>query len=370
MNTKFGKRLEQIGKTLRENQLDALVLGAGLDLEYFCGIRFHISERPIIFVILPDGQPFLFHPLLEKEKVNNAQIKLNSIAYGENPEFWITEFSQISNIIHHKIERIGILPTECRYLEYAFLKSSFPAAEFFDASSVVTSLKQIKDSFEIASIKNAISIAETSLLSILPLVKPGITEKEIAAELTIHLLKEGSDPDLPFFPIVASGPNSANPHAVPSERRLMNGDLLIIDWGARFEGYISDITRTFALASIPVEFQKIGSIVMKANEQARKFVKQGVTAQFIDRKAREIIENNGYGDYFTHRTGHGIGIKAHEDPYINGSNTEKLLEGMTFTIEPGIYLPGKGGIRIEDNVLVTKSGAQTLTSLPRQIKIL
>jgi Xaa-Pro dipeptidase len=182
-----------------------------------------------------------------------------------------------------------------------------------------------------------------------------------------QLLHHGSDPHLPFFPIVAFGPNTANPHAVPTDRELKIGDLVLIDWGANWGGYFSDITRTFAMGDVNPELEQIANFVLKANEAGRSKIRDGVSAKSVDQATREIIINAGYGDYFIHRTGHGLGRETHEEPYISQYEETILEPGMTFTIEPGIYLPNRGGVRIEDDIVVTKDGCISLTKLPREL---
>jgi Xaa-Pro dipeptidase len=198
----------------------------------------------------------------------------------------------------------------------------------------------------------------------------GMTERELASELTLQLLRAGSQPEMPFSPIVASGPNSALPHATPTERALKPGDLLILDWGATADGYISDITRTFAVGEIDAELAKIHSIVQQSNASGRDAIRPDITAQDIDRVSRAVIEAAGYGQYFIHRTGHGIGLEAHEPPYLRESNTLPLAPGMTVTIEPGIYLPDRGGIRVEDDLLVTDTGGESLSTYNREIEVI
>ena len=234
-------------------------------------------------------------------------------------------------------------------------------------AAVFGGLRLLKSADEIARMKQAAVIAQTALLATLRTVSAGMTEKAIANELIIQLLRAGSDPDMPFQPIVATGPNSANPHAVPTDRELQPGDLLLVDWGAGFEGYFSDITRTFTFGEVDPELMKIGTIVRAANEAGRKAGKPGLAAGVVDRAARAVIDEAGYGPYFTHRTGHGLGMEAHEPPYIFAENNLVLAKGMTFTVEPGIYLPGKGGVRIEDDVVVTADGLESLTDLPREV---
>jgi Xaa-Pro dipeptidase len=175
---------------------------------------------------------------------------------------------------------------------------------------------------------------------------------------------------MPFAPIVASGPNSANPHSIPTERRLTPGDLLILDWGATYQGYISDLTRTFAIGQPDPELKRIAQVVHEANATSREAARPGISAGDVDRAARSVIDKAGLGEFFIHRTGHGIGLEAHEDPYIYAENTLILAEGMTFTVEPGVYLPGRGGVRIEDNVVITVQGAESLSDLPRELIVL
>jgi Xaa-Pro dipeptidase len=199
-------------------------------------------------------------------------------------------------------------------------------------------------------------------------MKIGVTEKEIAAELNVQLLKHGSESELPFPPIVSSGPNSTNPHASPTQRKLQSGDLLVVDWGATVDGYISDLTRTFAVGEVEEEFRRIAEVVLAANAAGRAAGRPGIPCANVDMAARHVIEQAGYGAYFTHRTGHGIGMEEHEEPYMRGDNMQMLYPGMAYTVEPGIYLPGRGGVRIEDNIVVTKDGVVSLSDLPRELR--
>jgi Xaa-Pro dipeptidase len=166
---------------------------------------------------------------------------------------------------------------------------------------------------------------------------------------------------------VVSGPNSAQPHASPSDRQLSEGDLVTIDWGAIYRGYRSDITRTFVLGVPSPEMERMQDAVLAANQAGRMAIRPGRPAQEIDRAARRAIAQAGYGEFFVHRTGHGLGLETHEPPYVVEGNLELLNAGMAFTVEPGVYIPDVGGVRIEDDVLVTEQGAETLTKLPRDL---
>ena len=234
---------------------------------------------------------------------------------------------------------------------------------------MLSQLRLKKDKAEVDAMRRAVKIAQDALEATIPLIKIGMTERELASELVMQLLKHGSDSELPFAPIVSGGPNGANPHASPSERKLQAGDLLVVDWGAAYGGYISDLTRTFAVGEVDAECQKIHKIVQEANAAGRAAGKPGVPCANVDIAARDVIEKSGYGKYFTHRTGHGIGMEGHEDPYMRGDNMQLLEVGMAYTVEPGIYLPNRNGVRIEDNMVITESGAECLSDMPREIRV-
>jgi Xaa-Pro dipeptidase len=264
-------------------------------------------------------------------------------------------------------KRVGVEPRRLRVLELRMLEAAAPAARFDSAEAALSSLRLHKDGQETATMRRAVEIAQQALLSTLPSVGVGMTERELASELSAHLLRAGSQPEFPFAPIVSFGANSANPHAVPTDRKLGPGDLLLVDWGASYADYISDLTRTFAIGEVNPELERIASIVAEANTAGRLAAKPGVRAGDVDRAARAVIDQAGYGPYFTHRVGHGIGMESHEEPYLFAENELQLAPGMTFTVEPGIYLPGRGGVRIEDNLVITASGAETLSDLPREL---
>ncbi len=361
-------RLKKLTDSLRTSRLDAAILNPGATLKYLCGVDFHLMERPVVLFVAPESDPILVLPQLETLKLDSFPFKTQGVAYGENPDEWDAAFAQAIQILDLDGKRIGVEPQQLRLLEFRRVQAVAPNADFPDAGDLFADLRLRKDDAEIASMRRAVQIAQEALEATLPSVKIGTTEKEISAELILQLLRRGSEPELPFAPIVSAGPNSANPHASPSERKLQSGDLLVVDWGATYNGYISDLTRTFAVGAIDDEARKIHEIVQAANEAGRAAAKPGVPCAEVDRAARTVIEDAGYGKYFTHRTGHGIGMAAHEAPYMRGDNMQILEAGMTFTVEPGIYLAGRNGVRIEDNMVVTESGAESLSDLPRGIR--
>lgn len=359
------ERLQRLFKAMEQLEIDAIALNAGPSLTYLTGLHFHLMERPVTLLAVPGKRPLLILPELEQKKLDQSAYRLDALTYPENPAAWGDVFRQGLSGLKLKRKTIGVEPRQLRLLEYNYVSSCDDRLVFTDASAMIASLRSIKDRAEIDAMKQAVRMAQDALKATLPLARIGMSEKELANELVVQLLRQGSDPALPFSPIVSSGPNGANPHARPSERKLSAGDLVIIDWGASCRDYVSDLTRTFAVGEIAPEHQLIHAIVQMANKAGREAGKPGVSCKTVDQAARSVIESAGYGEKFTHRTGHGIGMECHEDPYIRADNDQILKEGMTYTVEPGIYLSGKNGVRIEDNVVVTAAGAESLSDLPR-----
>jgi Xaa-Pro dipeptidase len=361
-------RLEHLTIALSQAGLDAVMLNPGPTFAYLTGVSFHLMERPVVLLVAPGKRPVLVLPELEKLKVDLFPYPVDAFCYGENPVEWDAVFHKAVNSLNLDGRKIGVEPRQLRLLEFRHVRAGAPEADYPDASEALASLRLRKDEAEVAAMRSAVKVAEEALEATIPSIKAGETEKQIAAELMVQLLRHGSQAELPFSPIVSSGPNSANPHASPSERKLQAGDLLVVDWGARVDGYISDLTRTFAIGEVEPELRKIAEIVLEANAAGRAAGRPGVPCANIDKAARHVIEQAGYGEYFTHRTGHGIGMEDHEDPYMRSDNMQMLYPGMAYTVEPGIYLPGRGGVRIEDNVVVTHEGVDVLSDMPRELR--
>ncbi len=364
------ERLNRLYDLLSTSGLNGLALNAGPSLTYLTGLNFHLSERPTVLLLSAGSAPTLVLPELESSKALSSLIPLQTFTYGENPATWKAVFQTACDSLCLNGRTIGVEPTRLRFLELRLLEAAAPQARFSSGEMVLASLRMSKDADEQSTMHKAVEIAQQALLATLPSIHPGISERAIASELTLQLLRAGSESELPFAPIVASGPNSANPHAVPGERLLQIGDLLIIDWGATYRGYCSDLTRTFAIGEVDDELRQIATIVEQANAAGRAAGKPGLPAGQLDAAARSVIEKAGYGEFFTHRTGHGLGMEAHEPPYLFAENFLPLAEGMAYTIEPGIYLPGRGGVRIEDDMVITAQGSQSLSDLPRGLQIL
>lgn len=363
-------RLDILRQLMTRYKVDTIALNPGPSLVYLTGLHFHLMERPTVLLFQKGHKPFIILPELEAQKLADSRVKLHSVTFSDDPSTWSDAFRVAFKHMNLDGARIGLEANRMRFLELNFLQNAVPTARFFAADQVFSELRIIKDATEIKEMRRAVEMAQDALRKTLPMIKPGVREKAIASELTINLFKSGSDSELPFSPIVASGPNGANPHAVPGEREIKHGDLVVIDWGARSNGYCSDLTRTFAIGELEPEMQVIYNAVLRANTAGRAAGVPGIPAGEVDRAAREEILNAGFGEFFTHRTGHGLGMEDHETPYIFAGNPFILETGMTYTVEPGIYLPGKGGVRIEDNLLVTESGTESLSDFPRELTIL
>jgi Xaa-Pro aminopeptidase len=254
---------------------------------------------------------------------------------------------------------------------YAFYRSLLRRGLVIKAvNNLVEDLRLIKDRRELTLLRKAVERAERSFLEVKPFIKTGVSEKTIAAMLEDRLKKNGCD-TLPFDIIVASGRNSSMPHAKPTERKIEAGDLVVVDWGGEAGGYFSDMTRSFLMkGKNPEKKKEIYGIVLRANMRAISAVSEGVQVRSVDGAARGVIEAQGYERFFGHGTGHGVGLEVHELPRVSRLGRATVKAGMVFTIEPGIYLPGIGGVRIEDMVVAGRGGCKVLTSLPKDLEIL
>ena len=363
----FQSRQHRLFLQCRRFGLDALVLTPGPSLGYLTGLHVPMSERPVVAFFRADDSPVIVLPALEEGQLAHLPFGVRPFPYGEDPSTWGRVFREAARAVRLHRRRVGLEPERMRVLELRLLEQAIPDATYVDGGEALEALRACKDAEEIGRMRRAIRVAEEAMHHALAAIAPGIAERELATELTAQLLHAGSDPNIPFAPIVAFAESTALPHAVPSQRILREGDLVLCDWGARVDGYCSDCTRMLSLGAPHPELQTITDVVAEANRAAREAVRPGVEACVVDQAARSVIERAGYGERFVHRTGHGIGLEVHEAPYLRADNERVLRPGMTFTIEPGIYLPGQGGARIEDIVAVTEDGVETLTPLPREL---
>jgi Xaa-Pro dipeptidase len=359
-------RISRLQAELRRYQIDCAVFIPGANLRYLTGLHMKPTQRLTLAFVPQEGKPALLLPLLElplAEKYLKITAQLRTWRDEEGPERALREILEDLGLLG---KTLALEVRQMRVFELRHLERHASGCRITEVEDAITPLRMIKDESEIASLRKAISLTEQILQKTIDAIRPGMSERETAAIYQIELLQAGGE-GLSFAPIVVSGPNSASPHAWPEERTLQPGDILTLDVGATWNGYPGDITRNVALGQLDPELERIHGIVQEANAAGREACWPGALAQDVDRAARDVIDRAGYGEYFLHRTGHGLGLDVHEPPQIMAGNTQELQPGMTFTVEPGIYLRGKGGVRIEDNMLITPTGAETLTRYPREL---
>jgi Xaa-Pro dipeptidase len=364
MNATYQSRLDRLFRAQQEQQLDLLAIVPGANLRYLTGLEMHPSERVTLALFPIMGAAAFVLPELEAPRAQaNLAIEASFYTYTdvEGPS---AAFRHASADLGLASKAIGVEHLRMRVLELRLLEEYASDASFVDGEPLLSQLRMRKDEEEIAAMRRAAAVNEDCFRQVQAQITRGVTEQELAATWQKAAL-DGAGDDLPEAPIVASGLNGASPHTMATSKTVQSGELVTIDGFLRVEGYYSDITRTYAVGEIDEELQRIYSVVQESNSAGREIIKPGIQAQEVDRAARQVIEDAGYGQYFVHRTGHGLGLEIHEPPYMVEGNELILEPGMTFTVEPGIYVPGTGGVRIEDNLLVTQYGCESLTTLPR-----
>lgn len=345
---------------MKKEGFDCLAIVPGPNLFYITSVNFHLSERPVVLFIEEDNLTFIL-PELEIQKLSGLDVISLTYSDVSGPQSAFDIFLKDKNF-----EKVGVESRLIRHLELNLIDTNH--SEIVDSMFLFANLRTVKSDYEIQMVEKAVEIAEKSFNLIAHKLNSGISEKEFASQLVIELLSNGSESELPFSPIVASGANAANPHHFPSDKVIEENELVIVDWGANNKGYFSDITRTFATGkNIDSRLLDAYESVRLANIAAREKSEDGVTAGEVDLAARSIIDQKGFGEYFIHRTGHGLGLEIHEEPNIKQNDDFVLKNGNLFTVEPGIYIPKLGGIRIEDDVLIESGKSRSLTTLSRDL---
>ncbi|MCA9243523.1 MAG: aminopeptidase P family protein [Phycisphaerales bacterium] len=271
--------------------------------------------------------------------------------------------SYVKAIAATRVKVVGFDPNHMNVLTFSELKKRLKPIDLKAASGLVTELRLRKDASEIAAIRKAIKVAEDAFVATRRYIRAGATEAEVAARLVFEMTSRGASGPA-FGPIVAAGANSSLPHYEPRNVKIRNNSIVLIDWGARVDWHISDLTRVVAIGSIPRKMERVYQVVREAHDRAVAAARPGIAAGELDAVARDHIRSAGFGDRFSHSLGHGIGLDVHEGPGLRVGATVKLEPGMVVTIEPGVYLPGVGGVRLENDVLITREGAESLSSLP------
>lgn len=360
------ERLQKLQALAQREEIGAFVVVPSASLVYLAGFNMGLSERPAFLLVPQKGEVVFLCPAFEAERVRRETGIDRLVTYTDEEGPVAPLARALSG--WQQGPRIAFEYRACRMLEYDVLAQALgePIA-MVDARPYLAELRMAKDAEEQAYMQTAAQAADLMVAAIERKLAPGVSERELQ-EAAIEALKEAyPEAEVPFISI-ASGERTALPHAGTTDRRVEDGDLVWVDLGARINGYVSDITRTFALGPLDEELERAYDLVLAANRAACQAAKPGVTAEYLDEVARAVIREGGFGEQFTHRTGHGIGLEVHEEPYIVAGNQLVMQPGYAFTIEPGIYLPGKGGIRIEDDVVITETGAKILTAYRRDLR--
>ncbi len=348
--------------------VDAVALVPGFNMYYFTGLEFHLSERPVVAILKPNGDLSFIIPELEVPKLNQRpDLEARAFAWSDTNGY-AHAFKEAVSELGLNGTTLGVDGLTMRVTELLEFQKSATTMKVSAIERQIIRIMAMKTPEEVESMRKAAQISEAALDKLMTWVQPGMTERQIATRLSEEMGALGSEGHA-FEPLVQAGPNSALPHGMLTDRPLGADEFLLIDFGGRYNGYPADITRTFCLGTPTVEMQKIYDTVKAANEAAIKASGPGVAMGDVDKAARDVITAAGYGAYFIHRTGHGLGLAGHEMiPQIAEGVTDLLEPGMAFTIEPGVSVPGLGGVRVEDDVVVTETGVDVLTSYPKVFK--
>lgn len=348
-------RLKQLREKMKEYQVDGLLIASPYNRRYvtdFTGTAGAalITETAAIFIT-------------DFRYVEQAKEQAKEFIVVKHEKQILAEIKQQINALG--ISRLGFEEEHVTYADYKQYEEAF-AVELVATKDLIESLRLFKTEKEIAILKQAAQIADQSFQHILSYIKPGVRELEIANELEYYMRKLGATSSS-FDIIVASGVRSSLPHGVASEKKIAAGELVTLDYGALYKGYCSDITRTVAVGEINNELKEIYEVVLGAQERGTDQIKPGMTGKEADALTRDYISERGYGDYFGHSTGHGIGLEVHESPGLASSSDIVLEKNMVVTVEPGIYLPNIGGCRIEDDIVLTETGNERLTLATKEL---
>ncbi len=348
-------RIRGIREHIARKRLGAFVVSNLSNIRYLTGF----TGSSALMVITSDDS--LFVTDFRYQEQSHKEVKDSEIVIAKG-----SLVREVKRFLRLKgIKRVGFEYSAAYSLYHELKKDFLPVA----CREFVENFRAIKDTEELSSIKKAVKRAEEAFKKVRKAIRKGVTERAIAVRLEDALRRSGCK-GIPFDIIIASGPNAALPHATASNRRLRAGDLVVIDWGGEADGYYSDMTRTLLIRGKGTEEKtKIYNTVLEANTEAIKAVQAGKKAKEIDAVARGIIAEAGYGEYFGHATGHGVGLDIHELPRLSLRSRDILRQGMVFTIEPGIYLPEIGGVRIEDMIYLSDKGPRVLTTLPKKLEI-
>jgi Xaa-Pro aminopeptidase len=355
------RRIDHVRAEMERQGVDYLLVGPSSDLVYLAGFPVKPSERLTLLVLAREGAPLLLLPDFELPSVENLPVDLETVPWVDGEDAAVLLASRLPR------GAAGLGGQTQSRFRFAVERAA-PQLRWVDGDSLIAPVRLRKSHEEIESLRAASRAADAVLGELVRQRVEGRTERELVDEIRRLLSAHGNDPT--GSGLAAFGPHSAAPHHVVTDRPARAGDCVIVDFGGTRDGYRADVTRTFHVGEPPERFRRVYEIVREANARAVEHVRPGVTAERIDAVAREHIVDAGFGPQFSHRTGHGIGLDVHEPPYLVRGDTTVLEAGMAFTVEPGIYLPGEFGVRVEDVVLVTADGGERLNLHSHELKVM
>ncbi len=348
-------KIKHLQENIMKNNLDAIIITKPTNVYYLTGFNCDPHER-LMALIIQKNSISLLVPAMEYESAKNSlKVDLNLTSYLDTEDGYANLYKLTGNLKNVLLEK-----THLTIDRFERIKNIFKIKNINSCDELIINMRKFKSNDEIIKIKEAAKLADKAIDIAKNNLREGITELELKAIIEFEMKKLGVK-YMSFDTIVLFGKNAANPHGESGTTKLQKGDLALFDLGVWYEGYASDETRTFAFGNPSDEAKKIYELVKKANTEAIKMCKPGMKFSEIDKIARDIITNAGYGEYFTHRLGHGLGMEVHEYPDVSSATDDILQENMVFTIEPGIYKPGIAGVRIEDDIVVTKDSCIVLT---------
>ncbi|MDN7240253.1 Xaa-Pro peptidase family protein [Planococcus sp. N028] len=361
-------KIQQLQSYLKEQSIDAAFITNPDNVFYVSGFQSNPHERLLGVMVFQQAEPFLICPQMEMPDAKSAGWSGEIVGHVDT-ENAMEVLHRTASSRGVALSKLAIEKSHMTVDRYDALISLFGSIEFVQLDDKINALRVVKDEEELQILREAAALADYAIEVGTKAIKEGITEIEVMTEIELALKKRGVT-HMSFDTTVLSGPKAASPHGKTGDRKIQKGDLVLFDLGVIHKGYCSDITRTVAFGEPNEEQKAVYDVVLQAELAAVNAVKPGITAAELDQTARQVIEDAGYGEFFTHRLGHGLGISVHEFPSLHGSNDMKMESGMVFTIEPGVYVPGKVGVRIEDDVAVTADGVEVLTKFPKELLIL
>ncbi|MDF2945450.1 MAG: metallopeptidase family protein [Bacillales bacterium] len=360
----MNNRLKKLHKWMLEKNIDSTIISSTENVFYLTGFHCNPHERLLALIVYKNADPIIIVPKMEEKSVISTGWSYDIIAYDDTENPW----DKVKNRFH-SINCIGIEKTSLNVSKYEEIQRISKSDTFINVEEILNELRLIKDSEEISIMRDAAHLADIGVEIGISAITKGKSELQIISIIESELKLRGVQ-KMSFDTMVLAGPNSAEPHGVPSLNKICDGDLVLFDLGVIHKGYCSDISRTVAFKSISEKQREIYDTVLQAQLKAIEISNPGTLIKDVDLAARDHIKSFGLGEYFTHRVGHGLGILIHEYPSMHSLNEGVLKEGMVFTIEPGIYIPDVGGVRIEDDIVITPTGNEVLTKFTKELLII